>query len=79
MSARDIELQLPHIRIAAREWGDPEGEPVLAIHGWLDNAASFDTLAPLLAELHLVALDLPGHGRSQHRPRSHMHGPASCC
>lgn len=73
MSARDIELQLPHIRIAAREWGDPEGEPVLAIHGWLDNAASFDTLAPLLAELHLVALDLPGHGRSQHRPPGAVH------
>jgi pimeloyl-ACP methyl ester carboxylesterase len=41
---------------------------VLAIHGWLDNAASFDRLAPLLPELHIVAIDLPGHGRSQHRP-----------
>jgi pimeloyl-ACP methyl ester carboxylesterase len=41
---------------------------VLALHGWLDNAASFDAVAPLLPELRLVALDLPGHGHSGHRP-----------
>lgn len=73
MSARDFELELPHIRLAAREWGDTHGEPVLAIHGWLDNAASFDALAPLLPGLHLVAIDLPGHGRSQHRPPGVVH------
>jgi pimeloyl-ACP methyl ester carboxylesterase len=73
MSGRDIELQLPHLRIAAREWGDDAGEPVLALHGWLDNAATFDGLAPLLSELHLVALDLPGHGRSPHRPPAEVH------
>ncbi len=73
MSCRDIDLQLPHIRLAAREWGPDGGESVLALHGWLDNAASFDRLAPLLPELHLVALDLAGHGRSQHRPPAVSH------
>ncbi|EQD70798.1 alpha/beta fold family hydrolase, partial [mine drainage metagenome] len=37
--------------------------------GWLDNAASFATLAPLLAARHrVIALDLPGHGHSAHLP-----------
>ena len=38
--------------------------------GWLDNAGSFDRLIPLITvpSLHLVAIDLPGHGLSSHRP-----------
>jgi pimeloyl-ACP methyl ester carboxylesterase len=73
VSCRDIDLPLPHIRLAAREWGSDVGVPVLALHGWLDNAASFDRLAPLLPDIHLVALDLAGHGRSQHRPPGSVH------
>lgn len=69
MQARERSIATPHLRLAAKEWGDPALPPLLAIHGWLDNAASFDALAPLLAEcFRIVALDLPGHGRSQHRP-----------
>ena len=64
---REIELEIPGIRLAGKAWGNSEGPPVLALHGWLDNAATFDTLAPWLPELRLVALDLPGHGFSQHR------------
>jgi pimeloyl-ACP methyl ester carboxylesterase len=70
MSAvRELSLELPHLRLAAQAWGDPLLPRLLALHGWLDNAASFDRLAPLLCEhFHIVALDLPGHGRSGHRP-----------
>lgn len=41
---------------------------VLALHGWLDNAASFTALADALPEVELLALDLAGHGRSEWRP-----------
>ncbi|GAA3954876.1 alpha/beta hydrolase [Allohahella marinimesophila] len=41
----------------------------LALHGWLDNAESFHRIAPLLAEdADVLAIDLPGHGLSDHRP-----------
>lgn len=39
----------------------------LALHGWLDNAASFTTLMPYLTEQPCLALDFPGHGKSSHR------------
>ena len=66
--SEELELQTSYLRLAARAWGPLDGVPVLALHGWLDNAASFDALAPLLPDVRLVALDLTGHGRSEHRP-----------
>lgn len=53
---------------AAQEWGRVGARPVLALHGWLDNSASFYALAEQLGDVHLVALDLAGHGQSDHRP-----------
>ncbi len=38
------------------------------LHGWQDNAASFDGLFPALAgHYHLIAIDWPGHGYSEPR------------
>ncbi|MDF1795538.1 MAG: alpha/beta hydrolase [Coxiellaceae bacterium] len=59
-----LTIELGHVSIAAKQWGDPKGRPVLALHGWLDNAASFDFLAPELKDCYVVAVDLPGHGLS---------------
>lgn len=60
-------IDLPGLRLAAACWGPEDGVPVLALHGWLDNAASFERLAAHLSGIQLVALDLAGHGGSQHR------------
>jgi pimeloyl-ACP methyl ester carboxylesterase len=48
-----------------------QGQPVLCLHGWLDNAASFYPLMDQLAAQSgyaMVALDFSGHGLSGHRP-----------
>ena len=52
---------------AGLEWGDPDGYPILALHGWLDNALSFSVIAPFLSEYRLIAPDLSGQGLSDHR------------
>lgn len=64
----EIRLKLPHIELTAHLYGPPDGLPVLALHGWLDNAMSFARLAPRLTGLRIVALDLAGHGHSGQRP-----------
>ncbi|WPO98585.1 alpha/beta hydrolase [Pseudomonas sp. HR96] len=64
----EIRLSLPHIELAAHLHGPADGAPVIALHGWLDNANSFARLAPQLHGLRIVALDLAGHGYSDHRP-----------
>jgi pimeloyl-ACP methyl ester carboxylesterase len=64
---QEIKLKTPFLEMAALRWGDSDGIPVLALHGWLDNAASFIPLAPYFADLNFVALDWPGHGHSDHR------------
>ncbi|HAV72000.1 MAG TPA: alpha/beta hydrolase [Stenotrophomonas sp.] len=56
------------------------GLRVLALHGWLDNAASFVPLAAQLPELELVAIDLPGHGHSAHLPPGTQYNtPGAIC
>ncbi|WP_164484138.1 alpha/beta fold hydrolase [Pseudofulvimonas gallinarii] len=56
------------LALAARVHHPGAPRRVLAVHGWLDNAASFDAIASLLPDCEIVALDLAGHGRSDHRP-----------
>ena len=52
---------------AALAWGSEDLPVVLALHGWLDNAASFTRLAPLLQGVRVIAIDMAGHGHSDHR------------
>jgi pimeloyl-ACP methyl ester carboxylesterase len=60
-------FELPGLTLAAEVWGSPGGRPVIASHGWLDNAGSFALLAPKLAGCEIAALDLAGHGLSDSR------------
>jgi len=67
-TAQEIVIQTLHGAIAAKRWAHSDGIRTIGLHGWLDNANTFDCLAPLLPMLDLVSMDLPGHGRSHHRP-----------
>lgn len=53
------------------------GDPWLFLHGWLDNAAAFERCLPLFLQrlgpdVDLVAIDMAGHGKSDHRQGSYL-------
>ena len=66
---RDRTIDVRGLKIHYLEWGEPDGEPLLLIHGFLDHARSWE---PLVAELEkksskprwIVAPDCRGHGDS---------------
>jgi len=64
---RERSFQNKGLNFAAKEWGRSGYPPVIALHGWLDNANTFDCLLPHMENLHVIALDLAGHGRSDFR------------
>jgi pimeloyl-ACP methyl ester carboxylesterase len=55
------------LRLHVREWGRPDGTPILFIHGWSQNhlcwAKQYES--ELADEFRLVAYDLRGHGMSE--------------
>lgn len=62
---------LSRLQLAGLHWRSEADSavPVVCLHGWLDNAASFELLGPLLSRARPVtSIDLPGHGYSDHRP-----------
>lgn len=71
MKAKPIHLVKFHPHLAAQSWDLSAGvvEPVriLALHGWLDNSATFAGLAQQLHGVQLLAVDFAGHGYSEHR------------
>ena len=54
-------------------WGRPTDPPLLLVHGVTSNAAIWWRVGPALAASgrRVVAVDMPGHGRSKPRPVSH--------
>ena len=63
--------------IAAMQWhfessgqtDQVKTQSALALHGWLDNAASFSSMTPFLKQTELTAIDMAGQGRSDFRSR----------
>jgi len=67
------------IRIAGKLWASNKNNTIkpiriIALHGWMDNCASFDQLSIKLmakisniVDIDFIAIDLPGHGHSSHK------------
>jgi pimeloyl-ACP methyl ester carboxylesterase len=67
MQPQELNFNIDGLQFAAQAWGNPAHYPILALHGWLDNSASFFALAPLLNNVYVVAIDMAGHGQTSHR------------
>jgi len=63
---KQIKFNVLGLQLAAQRWHEG-GVPVIALHGWLDNSESFSLLAEHMPAIDLVALDMAGHGLSDHR------------
>lgn len=69
-----IEFPLANITLRGIGYGDPTKPMILALHGWLDNAASFQPIAEYLDDYYILAVDITGHGLSSHRTSgAHYH------
>lgn len=69
----ELEFEVPYGKLAAKTWHEETDDckRILALHGWMDNSGSFDNLMPHIRHkdgLYIVALDLPGHGKSSQLP-----------
>ncbi|WP_199608954.1 alpha/beta fold hydrolase [Flocculibacter collagenilyticus] len=71
---KEVFYQLTHRKIAAIVSGSPDKPVLLALHGWLDNAGSFAFIQNKFPDHFFVAIDLPGHGHSDHKSAdAHYH------
>lgn len=66
----EIRIKTTLGEIAGKWWRSKATQPIIAVHGWQDNAGVFDTLIPLLPpDFSYLAIDWPGHGLSTHMPK----------
>lgn len=76
MNVKEIQIPTGWGHISAKWWGKEDKRPLLALHGWQDNAATWDTLVPLLPkDCSVLAIDLPGHGNSSWYPPGMVYYP----
>lgn len=62
---RKRHVTLPNgIRLAYVELGDPDGPPLLLLHGYTDSSRVWTILAPYLADHRILIPDQRGHGAS---------------
>jgi non-heme chloroperoxidase len=55
------------LRLHVRQWGNPQGPPIVFVHGWSQSQLcwSRQIAGPLAEDFRLVTFDLRGHGMSE--------------
>jgi 2-succinyl-6-hydroxy-2,4-cyclohexadiene-1-carboxylate synthase len=53
------------IRIGYREAGNPDGKPLVLLHGFTGSSAAWTALAADLGEFRLIMPDMTGHGNTE--------------
>ena len=66
-AVENIQYNINGLALSGLAYGNKDDEPLLCLHGWLDNAASFIPLMPYIPNRRIIAIDWPGHGFSSHR------------
>ena len=60
------EIEIDDLKITYEETGNPEGEPVILLHGWGCNHSTVRSIAACIDDqLRVFSIDLPGHGASE--------------
>lgn len=72
MMDREKHIKLKHTKVSLLEtlpktMSGISHHKIVALHGWLDNAASFEKCAELMPHYHWFSIDCAGHGKSDHR------------
>jgi non-heme chloroperoxidase len=60
------------LTLHVREWGDPQGPPIVFVHGWSQSQLcwSRQVTGPLARHFRIVAFDIRGHGMSAKPPEA---------
>lgn len=61
----DRHINVGDARIHVVETGDPDGRPIVLLHGWPESSATWAGLTAVAGDhIHMIAVDLPGVGDS---------------
>lgn len=58
-------IEIEGIKVSYEDAGNPQGEPVIILHGWGCNHTTVGNIAKCLSDkMRVISIDLPGHGKT---------------
>jgi len=65
---QELQINVRGLDLCVCSWGPATGQPILCLHGVLNQGAIWDAIAPALVQqgYRVIAPDLRGHGKSSH-------------